>query len=260
MAKIIQYIPIIILAGGKGERFLNKENHPKQLAEVSKRPIIMEIILYYYKNGFNHFILPLGFKHKIFLDFFNNKKNIKRYNINILKNKNSKINQSKINILLFNSGLKTSKLVRIKKSIQFLNKNFDKFGVCYGDIFANISFKNELLKFKKNNIDCVAVGYHERSPFGHINVKNNLITNFYEKPKLKDPINIGFYFFKTKVFLNIKINHGEDLETSLLPKLSKSKKLACHIHTGYHFTVNSQKDLLEARQLYKKNKKFFENF
>ena len=28
-----------------------------------------------------------------------------------------------INILLFNSGLKTSKLVRIKKSIQFLNKN-----------------------------------------------------------------------------------------------------------------------------------------
>ena len=97
-------------------------------------------------------------------------------------------------------------------------------------------------------------------PLSLENVKNNLITNFYEKPKLKDPINIGFYFFKTKVFLNIKINHGEDLETSLLPKLSKSKKLACHIHTGYHFTVNSQKDLLEARQLYKKNKKFFENF
>ena len=45
MAKISQNIPIIVLAGGKGERFVSKENLPKQLAKVSSHPIIIEIIL-----------------------------------------------------------------------------------------------------------------------------------------------------------------------------------------------------------------------
>tara|TARA_B100000787_G_C16194763_1_gene299946 strand:+ start:553 stop:1335 length:783 start_codon:yes stop_codon:yes gene_type:complete len=259
MTKFAQNIPIIILAGGKGERFVSKENLPKQLAKVSSHPIIIEIILYYFKNGFNHFVLPLGYKLNFFLEFFGDKKNIKKYNLNILLNKNSKVINSKINIQLFDCGLKSNKLMRIKKSIKFLNKDSDKIGVCYGDIFANIFFKKELLNFKKKNIDCIAVGYNERSPFGHITVKNNLVKKFHEKPKLKDPINIGFYFFKKNIFSNIKINYNYDLESKLLPKLSKMNKLACHMHFGYHFTVNSQKDLIEVKQLYKKNKNFFKN-
>ena len=54
-------IPIIILAGGKGKRFLSKENLPKQLTTIANHPIIIEIILFYSKKGFNFFILPLGF-------------------------------------------------------------------------------------------------------------------------------------------------------------------------------------------------------
>ena len=259
MTKVIQNIQIIVLAGGKGERFVSKENLPKQLAKVSNHPIIIEIILYYYKNGFNHFILPLGHKYNFFSKFFKSKKNIKKYNLNILKNKDSKIIKSKINILLFYSGLKINKLGRIKKSIKFINKNIDELGVCYGDIFANISFKEELLKFKNKKVDCITVGYNEKSPFGHMTIKNNLVKKFNEKPKLKDPINIGFYFFKKKVFSNIKNKLNYDLEDNILPNLSKIKKLACYIHKGYHFTVNSQKDLLEAKMMYKKNKNFFEN-
>jgi len=259
MTKFTQKIPIIILAGGKGERFVSKENLPKQLAKVSSHPFIIEIILYYYKNGFNYFVLPLGYKLNFFLKFFKDKRNVKKYNLNILKNAYTKIIDSKINILLFDCGLKANKLTRIKKSINFFKEDSNKFGVCYGDIFANISFKKELLNFKKNNIDCIVVGYNERSPFGHITIKNKLVKKFYEKPNLKDPINIGFYFFKRKIFSNIKINSNNDLESTFLPKQSKMNKLACHIHNGYHFTVNSQKDLIEVKQLYKKNKNFFKN-
>ena len=48
-------IPIVILSGGKGERFVSKENIPKQFAKVSNNPIIIEIIKYYYSFGFNFF-------------------------------------------------------------------------------------------------------------------------------------------------------------------------------------------------------------
>ena len=81
-------IPIIVLSGGKGERFIGKSNSPKQLSKVSKHPIIVEVMLYYFKNGFNFFILPLGYKKKFFIDFFHNKKNIKKYNLNIIKSVN----------------------------------------------------------------------------------------------------------------------------------------------------------------------------
>ena len=67
MKKIYSNIPIVILAGGKGQRFTDNNNLPKQLTRVSKHPIILEIILYYHKNGFNFFIIPLGYKKKKFL-------------------------------------------------------------------------------------------------------------------------------------------------------------------------------------------------
>ncbi|WP_415294394.1 nucleotidyltransferase family protein [Candidatus Pelagibacter sp. Uisw_113] len=259
MKKINQNIPIIILSGGKGERFVSKENLPKQLSKVSSHPIIMEIILFYFKNGFNFFILPLGYKSNFFTQFFNDKKNIKIYNLNIIKKDKNEIKESKINILLFDAGLKSNKLNRIKKSIKYLDNKSTKLGVCYGDIFANISFQKELFNFKRKNIEAIAVGYNEYSPFGHIKIKDKMIKKFYEKPKLPDPINIGFYFFNTKIFSKIKTNYGDDLETDFLPKISKMNKLSCHIHKGYHFTVNSQKDLINVKQLYKNNKNFFKD-
>ena len=40
------------------------------------------------KYGSNHFIFPLGYKKKFFLSFFKSKKNILKYNFNILKDRN----------------------------------------------------------------------------------------------------------------------------------------------------------------------------
>ena len=190
-------IPIIILAGGKGERFVSEENLPKQLAKVSNHPIIIEIMLYYFKNGFNFFVLPLGYKKKFFINFFLNLKNIAKYKLNILSNENSKLYKNKINILFFNSGVKSNKLNRIYKSLKYI-KSKELFGVCYGDIFANITFRQQLSLLRSKKIYAVLTGYNERSPYGHLNTKNKLIIGFKEKPVLNDPINIGFFFLKSK--------------------------------------------------------------
>ena len=133
-------IPIIVLSGGKGERFIGKSNSPKQLSKVSKHPIIIEVMLYYFKKGFNFFILPLGFKKKFFINFFYNKKNIKKYNLNIIKGANFDLPKEKLNIILFDAGVNTNKLNRINKSLKFLNES-KLFGVCYGDIFAKLILK-----------------------------------------------------------------------------------------------------------------------
>ena len=253
-------IPIIILSGGKGERFIGKANSPKQLSRVSKHPIIIEVMLYYFKNGFNFFILPLGYKKKFFLDFFYNKDNIKKYNFNIVKSTKFNLSKNKLNIILFNAGINTNKLNRIRKSFKFLDNTNKLFGVCYGDIFANIDFKKQLLLFKNKKISGVLASFKERSPFGHLKIDNkNRITNFIEKPIMNNPINIGFYFFKRTLFSKSILGKNDDLETSFLPKLSKKLQLASYRHKKFHFTVNTQKDLFDVKKMYKKNKKFFEN-
>ncbi len=257
--QIHKQIPIIVLSGGKGERFVGKANSPKQLSKVSKHPIIIEVMMYYFKKGFNFFILPLGYKKKIFVDFFNNTKNIKRYNLNIIKSKNFELSKNKLNIILFDAGVNTNKLNRITKSLKFLNKcNF--FGVCYGDIFANIDFKQQLALFKNKKILGVLTSFKERSPYGHLKIdKKKRITNFIEKPIMNDPINIGFYFFKRNIFSKSKFKKNDYLETEFLPKLSKKLQLASYMHRKFHLTINTQKDLFDIKRLFKNNKNFFKN-
>ena len=65
--QISKQIPIIVLSGEKGEVY-GKSKFSKQLSKVSKHPIIIEVMLYYFKNGLI-FLYYLGYK-KIFVDFF----------------------------------------------------------------------------------------------------------------------------------------------------------------------------------------------
>lgn len=253
-------IPIIVLSGGKGERFIGKTNSPKQLSKISKHPIIVEVMLYYFKNGFNFFILPLGYKKKFFINFFYNKINIKKYNLNIIKSSKFNFVKDKLNILLFDAGVSTNKLKRINKSLKFLDNNNKLFGVCYGDIFANINFKKQLSLLKNERIFGVLTSFKERSPFGHLIIdKKNRITSFIEKPIMNNPINIGFYFFKKTLFSKSIFDKKDDLETDFLPKLCKKLQLASYMHNKFHFTVNTQKDLSDIKKKYKKNKNFFKN-
>ena len=114
-------------------------------------------------------------------------------------------------------------------------------------LFSTIISAREVKKYM-----AILTGYNENSPYGHLNTKNKLIIGFKEKPVLKDPINIGFYFFQKQIFKNMKFKKYNYLETHFLPKLSRSRKIALHMHKGYHFTVNTQKDLYEVKKIYKK--------
>ena len=93
---IIYKTPIILLIGGKGSRYLDENNHPKQLAVIKKKPILIHMMNSYFNNGFNFIILPLGHKKEIFKKFFNNKINKHRYKLNILNKKFTNFEKKKL--------------------------------------------------------------------------------------------------------------------------------------------------------------------
>ena len=53
-----------------------------------------------------------------------------------------------------------------------------------------------------------------------------------------------------------KLDNIKDLESNFLPYLAIKKKLVYHLHKGFHFTVNNQKDLIDIKKKIKKDKNF----
>ena len=147
-----------------------------------------------------------------------------------------------------------TKSERILKSLKYI-KNTNYFCVCYGDILANVNFKKSLDLLDNNKFDATLFGYYENSNFGHIKFKKSKVLSFQEKPKMKDPINIGFYMFKSDLIKLFK-NKLYELETGIIPYLIKKRKLGVILHRNFQYTVNTKKDFNNLINKLKKDKNF----
>lgn len=233
----------IVLVGGKGSRFSNIKSPPKHLAKIGGETIISRIINLLAKNNIEEIIFPLGYKKKFYYKFFKSKKNQKKYNFTTQKKKIP----NKINIKLFDAGLKSTKLIRIFKSIKYLEN--EDFLVTYGDGLADINIlKLNQIYIKNNKQKALISTLKKRSQYGHIVIdKNKNVKKFVEKPLLFDPINIGYFIFNKKIFKYF-FNKKYELEKEFLYNLIKKKLLKSFEHKGYFYSIDDKKDLLIAEK------------
>ena len=243
----------VILVGGLGSRFSSIKDPPKQLSKLNSEYILMHIIKHYKKYGIEHFIFPLGYKNNYFKSFFLSKKNILKYNFNIINKvfNKDKILKNKINVTFFNAGYNTSKLLRVEKSLKFiLSENFI---VSYGDDLSDINIQKLLEKFNsKKHKKIIFAIFRSKSQYGHvITKKNGSVKKFIEKPFHQYPVNIGNYVFNKKIFKKYFSRKGE-IETSMLQTLAKKNLLQTFEHRGYFYSINDKKELDLAKQKLKK--------
>ena len=88
---------------------------------------------------------------------------------------------------------------------------------------------------------------HPVARFGELNLKNNAVLKFKEKPQVaKGWINGGFFVFNTKVFKYLK-DDQTILERKPLEMLSKKKQLMAYKHEGFWQCVDTkrERDILE---------------
>ena len=98
-----------------GSRFSKINEAPKQLIKINKRSLLENLIISFINNGINNFVLPLGYKKNFFLNFFKTKNKILNRNVKIFKNKSpNKFDKKNINIVLFDAGKNSSKLLGSK--------------------------------------------------------------------------------------------------------------------------------------------------
>ncbi len=240
----------ILLLGGVGSRYSNINEPPKQLIKIYKRTLIENILIHLKKNGINNFILPLGYKKDYFYKFFKTKKKIGKYYIKLSKEIDENMGSKSINLNLFDAGKNTTKLTRIKKSLNFVKSNF--FFVTYGDGLANINIRN-IYKMHLKTGKSVVSSTKINSQYGHLKTnKINNVIKFVEKPILDMPINIGYYLFNKDFFIK-NYSKNKELESEFLKAIVKKKKLVTYLHQGFFFNIDKKIDLVKL----KKEKKIF---
>lgn len=213
----------VILAGGKGTRISElSKSIPKPMIKILGLPIITRIIIHYKKFGFKDFIIAAGYKKRILIDYF----------------KNKKIKDTKIQVI--DTGLNTMTGGRLKRLKKYLIN--ETFMLTYGDGLSDVNIRKLLNFHKKNKKIATLTAVRPPARFGAVRIKGNKVKYFKEKSKLDVGwINGGFFVFNSKVFDFIK-NDGTFLEREPLQKLCKINELNAFQHRGFWQCMDTIRD------------------
>jgi len=223
----------VILAGGKGTRISEyTKSIPKPMIRIGSKPILEHIINYYIKYGFKDFIIAGGYKYSIIKNYFKKKNKLVR-------------------IKVINTGIASltgKRLVKLKKELK------STFMLTYGDGLSNVNL-DKLLKFhKKNKKKITMTAVHPPARFGELEINNNLVNRFEEKPQLqKGWINGGFFVVEPE-FLSFIGDNNVMLERSPMSKAVKTKNLAAFKHTGFWFCMDTLRDKKVLEEMIKNKK------
>ncbi len=235
---------VVILAGGYGTRLHEKtQKIPKPMVNIGRKPILLHIIDYFLKFNCLNFIVCSGYKSSYITNYLS--KNYKKINRQTFIYKNAEIK-------VINTGIKTNTGGRIYQIKDYLD---DDFFITYGDVLTDVNLDLVKKINKKNNTALTLSAGQPTSRFGLIDIKNAKVTEFKEKPKRKEWINIGYMYGNKKLLAYLKKDDVFEVDT--MNRLVKSKQISAHKHSGEFFPVDNLKDLREINKIYKEGKAFW---
>lgn len=239
----------VILAGGFGTR-LSEETEiiPKPMIEIGNKPILWHIMKIYSHYGYNDFIICGGYKQDYIKEYFQNYF-IKNSDVSFdLKNNSVKIHRKQNEdwkITIVDTGITSNTGGRLKKIQKFI-KN-DNFFLTYGDGLSDVNISKLLNFHLKNKKLATLTAVRPEARYGILEIKNNLVKKFNEKPTSKDSwINGGFFVLNKKIFKFIK-NYKSTWEQEPLKKITNAQNLCAYKHLGFWQSMDTlrEKKILE---------------
>ncbi|MFM1756524.1 MAG: hypothetical protein RL621_1485 [Bacteroidota bacterium] len=241
---------IIILAGGFGTRLSEYTDIiPKPMVTVGGKPILWHVMQQYAKFGHKDFYIALGYKSEVIKDYFLKYNSLSSdFTVDL---SNGKINSHQTNavdwkVTLVNTGENSMTGGRVKRLRSFIGN--ETCMLTYGDGVSNINI-DELLKFHRSHGKMITVSaVRPNARFGELEIDNNLVKSFKEKPQLHEGwINGGFFVFEPEFF---DLIDGDEtlLEREPLERATKLGELMAYQHQGFWHCMDTKRDheLLEA--------------
>lgn len=248
---------VVILAGGYGTRLSEETGlKPKPMVEIGGKPILWHIMKIYSQYGYNDFVILLGYKgieiKKYFFDYFLHQSDVtfdlKKNNMDVHSNLSEPWK-----VTLVDTGLETQTGGRIARAQRYVGG--EKFFLTYGDGVGDINIP-ELLNFhesKKTTLTLTSVLPEGR--FGALNIENDFVTKFVEKPQGDGAwINGGFFVCEPEIFDYIREGDKTVFELSPMQDLSKDNQLKAYKHSGFWKPMDTLRDKHQLEALWKEGR------
>ena len=241
----------VILAGGLGTRLSEETDHkPKPLVEIGGKPILWHIMKTYSAHNVNDFIICCGYKGYIIKEYFANyflhmsdvTFSMKDNKMTVLQNKSEPWT-----VTLVNTGETTMTGGRLKAVYEYI-KDEEAFCFTYGDGVCNVDITSLIEFHNSHGKESTLTAVRPPGRYGALNITNNMVTNFQEKPEGDGSwINGGYFVLSPKVCDRIK-NNATSWEAEPLEELAREGELAAYEHGDFWQPMDTlrEKNFLEG--------------
>lgn len=236
---------VIILAGGSGTRIAEETSiKPKPMIEIGGRPILWHIMKIYSHYGFNDFIICLGYKGYVIKEYFANYfLHMSDVTFHIAENRMEVHREAAEpwRVTLVDTGEASMTGGRLKRVLPYVaNENI--FAMTYGDGVADIDLAAEIAFHKNHGRLVTMTAVRPAKRFGAIEIKNDRVISFQEKPDDDGGwINGGFFL------LSPEIGDVIDGDTSIweqepLDRLVQKDQVRAFVHHGFWHPMDTIRD------------------
>ncbi len=247
---------VAILAGGLGTR-LSEETllRPKPMVEIGGRPILWHIMKGYAAQGFNEFVVAMGYRAEVIADYFVNY----RYHASSLT---VSLGSGEIaihggehedwTVHLLNTGLETQTGGRVKRIAEFVGQ--ETFMLTYGDGVSNVDIQGLLEFHRKQGKLATVTAVHPPGRFGGLGFEGDLVCTFQEKPQTGEGwINGGFFVLEPGIADYVE---GDQTywEWGPMQGLVRDRQLATFRHSGFWQCMDTLRELRLLNDLWEQKK------
>ncbi len=241
---------VVILAGGLGTRLSEETtNKPKPMVEVGGKPMLWHIMNIYAHQGFDEFIVALGYKGESIKEYFLNYYAINNDLSIDLATGQTTIHGSKASpwrVHLVDTGHSTQTGGRLRRLRAHL-KDEESFMFTYGDGVADIDLKRLLAFHREHGRLATVTTVKPPARFGRIGFDGDRVDEFYEKPEDSEGwINGGFFVLHPQAIDYIDADETP-WEREPLVRLAADRQIMGYRHVGFWSCMDTlrEKNLLE---------------
>lgn len=226
-------IDVVLMAGGRGERLRPlTDNIPKPMLKIGDKPIIEHNIDNLMIHGIENYFITVNYLAEQIINYLGNGEK-KEININCIKE---------------TKPLGTIGSVSLIKD--FYN---DTILLMNSDLFTNINYEDFYLNFINENADMsvASVPYNISVPYAILNLKDDIISSFEEKPTYTYYANAGIYLIKRELLNSIPIGEHFNTTDFIQELLNSGRKVIKYPIVGYWIDIGKLEDYNKAQEFVK---------